>query len=222
MRCLEPTNACAATISSLRRIPAPPKTPLCALALAAQGGDARAADALAARLVAALRPLVTRHSRGLCAADVDDLVQDVVVAAFETDLARFDPSKGSFLSFVAKRMRWRVADVLRTSGKRRVDALDDVVAACEPADPLASPEARARAAAKERALLALPRLVDDALAAMRDPAARKALVRHDLDGVALVDVARELGVHASNACRARKRALAHLATALPQELRAAA
>ncbi len=222
MRCLEPTNTCAHQTLSLVSAPRvdSPRTRMDALACSAQQGDARAADRLARLLYLSLRPVIARMTRGLPAADLEDIVQDVVIAAFETDLARFDPQRGSFLSFVAKRLRWRIADHVRKVGRAQGPSLDDV--ALDVADPDQTPEAQAHAHAHERALLALPRQVGRALSTLKDKQARRAFTAHDVHGLTIVEVARDLGVHASNACRARQRALRHLAQALPASIRLAA
>lgn len=224
MRCLEPTNALtsASTLSALLAPPA--RSPLDELACRARAGDAAAGESLFRHLLVRLRPLVARAARGLSPADVEDLVQEIAVAAWEVDLHRYDPARGSFLVFVGKRLRWRVADHRRKLARRRADSLEARLSsgAAEPEDALARPDDKIALQAREATLLRLPSLLGDALDGMRDGAAKAALVQHDLQGKALTEVARSLGVHASNACRARKRALEHLQRTLPEEARAAA
>jgi RNA polymerase sigma factor (sigma-70 family) len=219
MRCLEPTNTTTHQTLSLVR-PQSARARMDALATRAQQGDARAADQLAQLLYTSLRPVVGRMTRGLPQADLEDVLQDVVIAAFEKDLARFDPTRGAFLSFVAKRLGWRIADVVRQHRRAPGPSLDDVM--LDIVDPTQTPEAQTAAHAHEQALLALPRMIDATLATLRDQQARHAFVAHDLRGRTIVDVAGDLGIHASNACRARQRALAHLARTLPPSIRLAA
>jgi RNA polymerase sigma factor (sigma-70 family) len=190
------------------------------LAVRAQQGDARAADQLAQMLYMSLRPVIARMTRGLSPTDLEDVVQDVVIAAFATDLARFDPARGAFLSFVAKRLAWRIADVLRKQRRGHGPSIDDVLV--DVADETQTQATLAAAHAHERALLALPRAIDETLATMKDAQARRAFTGHDLEGKTIVDVARSLRCHPSNACRARKRALDHLARKLPDAIRLAA
>lgn len=222
MRCLEPTNACASSLSSSLALSfsVVRRPTLCTLAVAARAGDERAAQQLATRLFAVLRALVGRRAPWLASWDVEDLLQDVVAGAMSIDVVKFDASKGRFFSFVAKRLRWRLADQLRTTQRNRMDALEEMPPEEEPVD--LQELARADDTAKERALQALPVLVDASLSSLRDAQARRALQLHDGQGLTLVDTAKALGVHPSNACRARKRALKHLARTLPPEVRAAA
>lgn len=203
-----PTTTSSTTAGGVR-----PSRSLDELALRAQRGEPGAADALVERLLVRLRPLVryrvlTRARGALTEADVDDVLQDVVLLIWQQDLRRFDPGKSGFLTFVSRRLGWHLADRARHARRRRGEELDDVELE-EVVDHGKDPAALLAARDAERALLALPARI--AGAGDVDEQARTAVVRYDLEGASLAEVARELQVHVSNACRARQRGLQRLA-----------
>lgn len=182
------------------------------LALQAQRGEPGALERLLKRLHARLRPLVRHHllvksGDVHTTTDVDDVLQDLVLLIWQQDLARFDPKRSAFLTFVSRRMRWHLIDRTRRARRRATS--------CMPASDLDRledakfhPEVLLEAKRTERLLRMLPSTVEQASV---DDRARHTVQRHDLEGASLTDVARELEVHVSNACRARQRALKHLA-----------
>ena len=107
------------------------RPPLDALALAAREGDARAMEQLLGKLTARVRPLV-RHKVSLLGAgvlsidDAEDVVQEVVLAAWRFDVPRFRPELGSFSTFLSRRLAWHVrsTDLVAGAGRRlEVEAL---------------------------------------------------------------------------------------------------
>lgn len=196
---------------------------LSALAWRARVGDRRAKGALLCALAPTLRRLVlaelTRASHTLPAADVDDVVQELLIGVWQQDLERFDPTRGPFLSFVRRRVRWRLLDAVRSLARCRTEPLESDDAG-EPAQSLGSeeqgPEHRLEMAERERRLLVLPGLVERALEGFSNPAGRRTITEHDLGSRPLRLVAEELGLHASSVSRARRRALRFLERRLPK------
>ncbi|MCC7070109.1 MAG: RNA polymerase sigma factor [Deltaproteobacteria bacterium] len=189
--------------------------PLDELALAARAGDARAMGTLLARVSARVRPLV-RHKIALHGAgvlsidDADDVVQEVVLAAWRFDVPRFRPERGSFATFLSRRLAWHVLDAVRQRARHGHLSLDDQpVEAAGDADP----ETLLASAALETSLQMLVPQLELALADL-DDVERYVVQRHDLEGARLSDVASELGRNVSNACRARQRALRQLSKKL--------
>lgn len=186
-----------------------------ALALRAQRGEPGARAELVEKLLKRLRPLVshliaTRSRDVFGAADVDDVLQDIVVFVWQQDLHRFDPARSGFLTYVSRRLRWHVADLTRAARRRAADDLDDAEFG-EVADCRSDPEALLEARRGEDMLLSLPETI---AAADIDAQALLAVQLYDLQGASLADVARQLQVHISNACRARQRGLKLLARQL--------
>jgi RNA polymerase sigma factor (sigma-70 family) len=188
-----------------------------ALALAAQKKEPGADDALVEALLVRLRPLVAwrmlaRSGGALAQADVDDVLQEVVLLVWQRDVAVFDPSKSGFLTFVTRRLGWHIADCARNARRRaaleggEIPEEDDAGVDLE--DEGRDPEALLEAARSERALLALEGRIAEAGV---DEAARHVIVRHDLQGATLTEIAKEMGRNVSNACRARQRGLDRLA-----------
>lgn len=227
-----PFDACPETSASARAPDASlstahPLDPLSQLALRARSGDARALHQLLAKLPPRLTPWVKvelqRRGQSVDAHQLDDIVQDLVIATWRADLARFDPQKGSLLGFLRKRVAWRVGDTLRQTTRRSHISLDQMrEQGREPAAHAACPESRLESLRAELSLRLLPRLVDGALADLADPAAAVAVRVHDLRACPLREVAQQLKVHTSNACRARQRGLRYLAERLPALLPVAA
>lgn len=198
---------------------------LSALAVRAQAGDQAACDALLRGLLgwvpATLFKEVRLRGLVLDDADVMDLAQDIVLDVWRKDLQRFQQDKGDFLGFVMARVRWRLTDEIRRRTRHGLVSLDeDMESGHDHEAKGAQPDEKSEEATRELKLILLPAVVDRALS--DDDAARRAVQSYDLDDKPLKEVASELGVHVSNACRARKRGLALLAVRLPQELRAAA
>lgn len=190
--------------------------------------DANANAQLLRELLRVLRGLVGKDldARGyfLDGDDVDDVVQELLIEVWEKDLERFDPEKGSLLSFLKTRVRWRVADQVRRLARRKSDSLDqaledenfDVVC------PAPTPAARCLQHERQHQLLLVKAVATQTLDAMNDDAARLSVQMHDFQGAPLRDVAKALDVHPSNATRARKRGLMRIRKALPAPLREAA
>jgi RNA polymerase sigma factor (sigma-70 family) len=183
------------------------------LALAAQRRVPGAEDALVAELLERLRPIVAfailSMKRGaLGEADIDDVLQELVVLVWRHDLAVFDPRKSGFLTFCNRRLRWHLADVARRARRRAGEECDDAELE-EVIDVDKDPESLLREHQRELAMLDLPKAVAEASGA--DSSAREVVVRCDLLGGKLTDVAKELDLHVSSACRARQRGLRFLA-----------
>ncbi len=201
------------------RSPAAPRARAAAslddLVLAARAGDARAMHTLLARVSARVRPLV-RHKVSLHGAgvlsldDTDDVVQEVVLAAWRFDVPRYQPERGSFATFLSRRLAWHVLDAVRQRARHGHASLEshegEVAGEADPETLLAS-------AALETSLQMLVPQLELALADLTDDE-RYVVQRHDLEGARLTDVAAELGRNVSNACRARQRALKHLSKKL--------
>jgi RNA polymerase sigma factor (sigma-70 family) len=206
----------------MKPVPAP-RAQLSDLASLAQQGDEAALSRLLRALSARLPGLVFGElaTRGyhLSEADVQDLAQEVLISVWQKDLGRYCPERGAFVAFVRGRVRWAVADAVRKRSRRAQVPLER-----EGGQELeavgARPDEVCAQTDRELKLLVLPRLVLHALAA--DDAACAAVVGNDLERRTLAEVAEGLGVHTSNACRARKRGLSLLQQRLPAELRAAA
>jgi RNA polymerase sigma factor (sigma-70 family) len=182
------------------------------LALRAQRGEPGAVDALLETLIDRLRPivgyLVLTQARGaLCESDIEDVLHDVVLQIWRHDLAIFDASKSGFMTFVNRRMHWHITDESRKIRRRRGEVLDDDALEAV-IDDGRDPESLLRAHQAELAMLDMVRTVDDTRA---DDKAKDVLVRHDLQGATLAEVAKELHIHVSSACRARQRGLRFLA-----------
>lgn len=207
--------------------PSVSQDPVTRLALAAKGGDGKALDALLRALPQRLLGLVLRElktqGRSLPRHEIDDVVEDLLVAAWRYDLGRFDVKRGSFLSFMRKRVAWRVGDAVRAHGRQRCIELPE-----RPEDGHeleaqdAGPEERLSEGRRELKLLVFPGAVKDTLSRLQDAAAARAVVAYDIEGRALREVADELAVHPSNACRARQRGLRWLAENLAPAFREAA
>lgn len=208
-----PIAAQAARPARNPRAPAP--RALDALAVAARDGDARAMQQLLAQLTVRVRPLV-RHKiclRGagvLSIDDTEDVVQEVVLTAWRFDVPRFRPELGSFSTFLSRRLAWHVLDAVRQRARHAHADLDE--RALE-APSETDPETLLASAALEESLEMLVPQLELALADLRDDE-RYVVRRYDLEGARITDIAAELGKNASNACRARQRALRQLSKKL--------
>lgn len=200
--------------------PSPP-TPLSldALATNVQRGQPRALSRLLGRLRAEiplmLRGEIAKRGYRLCPADVDEVVQTVLIGVWTTDLLRFDPKRGSFGGFVRRRVRWTLLDYVRSLSRRATRPLfDDQGTRGD--DPLSLLEA----ADREQVLLALPRLVDEALEdeSKRDPLAAASIRAKDIKGELLRPLASAVGRHPAALTRARQRGLLRLRERLIPQL----
>lgn len=199
------------------------------LALQAQGGDARALENLLGRLHRMMRPWIygalSRRGRFHCEGDIDDILQDVLIAVWQTDLARFDAQKGHLLGFLRQRVAWRVGDTIRRQARSRTEEWTDVHEQNVSLVNEDAPDQKLEQINREQKLFVLPSVVEDALgelAEQADPAAAHAVRAHDLEGRPLREIAEELEVHVSNACRARQRGLHWVSQKLNQDWRQAA
>lgn len=201
-----------------------PRPSLSSLAVSAQGGCPAALDALLAGLsgwlTKALFREVARRGLGLDDADVEDLAQELLLDVWRRDLSRYRAERGDFLGFVMARVRWRLTDELRRRARHASVSLDEPVEDQETAAEGARPDEKLSSAERELTLIVLPTLVEDALD--DDVDAREAVRAYDLEGRPLREIASTLGVHISNASRARKRGLRLLSRRLPAAVRAAA
>jgi RNA polymerase sigma factor (sigma-70 family) len=189
----------------------------------------RALERLLSTLTERVRSMVFREIEGtrrhLSRDECDDVVQEVLIAVWTKDLHRFDPERASFAAFIRRRVSWGVGDVLRKRGRQRSTSLEAATESDTIAEPVAvgqDPVSLARDAERELTLLVLPTLVERELDEMGDDAARTAILSHDVAQRPLREVAATLGVHASNATRARQRGLRYLERSLPAAVRVAA
>lgn len=181
------------------------------VAVGAQRGLAGAAGELVEGLLVKLRPIVghrllTKKSWALTDADVEDALHDVVLYIWQHDLPLFKPERSGFLTFVSRRIDWHLADRARKA--RRVageEVKDEDLELIIDVDR--DPESLLDADGREKMLLHLTHVIAHA---DTDDTARTVLARHDLEGATLMEVAKELRIHVSNACRARQRGLRHL------------
>jgi RNA polymerase sigma factor (sigma-70 family) len=182
-----------------------------ALAVRAQSGDNHAVDELLAVLATRLRRLVghrvlAKKGYAFSEADVEDALHDVLLHIWQHDLPMFDPARSGFLTFVSRRIDWHVADRARKARRLMGEEVDDEELELV-IDEGRDPESLLAAAENERTMLHLGTVIE---LARTDDTARTVIKRHDLEGATLVDVAKELSIHVSNACRARQRGLRHL------------
>jgi RNA polymerase sigma factor (sigma-70 family) len=187
--------------------------------------DSDARDALLSELAGLLPRAVSRElgRRGCALSDEDiaDVVQDILVEVWLKDLPRFDSALGTFLTFLKRRIAWRVMDAVRGRARCAEDSLEESAEhGFDPEAVGARPDELCESSAFELKLLVFEHAVADALEG--DDRAHVAVVEHDLRGRPLREVADTLGVHTSNACRARQRGLARLKAALPARGYAAA
>lgn len=181
------------------------------LAVRAQRGLPGAQGELVEALLRKLRPIVghrllTKKTWALSEADIEDALHDVVLHIWQHDLPLFDPARSGFLTFVSRRIDWHLSDRARSARRTAGEEVEDEVLELV-VDLDRDPEALLAASDRERMLLQLATVIAHT---RTDEAARTVLVRHDLEGATLVEVAKELHIHVSNACRARQRGLRHL------------
>jgi len=146
--------------------------------------------------------VIVRHeiarTRGFLSPDeIEDLLQELLVSVWRVDLARFDPARGSLMAFLRKRVRWQVANTLRKCVRQ-----NEVYKAAprqNPSDPHVHIESRERVRLLRNAL--------DEVLAPRDADAALIIRAHDIEGIAMNDIALCVGVHPSQITRIRRRGL---------------
>lgn len=208
---LAPALAAPAVRSTPEEVPDAHARSLDALAVRAQRGEAHAVQLLLEALAVRLRRIVghrvlAKRGYAFSEADVEDALHDLLLHIWQHDLPMFDPARSGFLTFVSRRIDWHVSDRARKARRLMGDEVEDEELELV-VDEGRDPESLLAAAEDERTLLHLAVVID---LANTDDTARKVIKRHDLDGATLSDVAKELSIHVSNACRARQRGLRHL------------
>lgn len=183
-------------------------TALDTLALGARQGDVLATEqflvALHGHVEAAVAQRGRRMGRRGPAADVcADLTQDLVIELWQTDLGRWDPARGAFLTFARMRMAWRVASWMRAQSRY----MDDDAALYElPSDGL-DPESLLQRAQRDRQVRALTHVIHERLTKQE----RAVVKQVDLEERSLTAVSKKKRVHVSSTCRLRQRAHARIA-----------
>jgi len=146
----------------------------------------------AVELVSIVRRMVRRASGGITH-DVDDAVQETLCRVLAVDAYRFDSTR-AVEGFIAMRAGWTLRDMRRQEARRgRLDALDlarDAAPREHPAPDVPDPT---------------PDLTQH-LASL-SVADRALLMAHDVDGVTLTTLARQLGVSVATLSRRRTGAL---------------
>ena len=204
------------------------KEQLTALFIRVQGGDRRAQqdlfEALRPVLLQMTRAIIRQRNYRLSQAQLDDLLQELLFDIWRFDLQRFDPSRGELFTFLRKRIQWKIVDQIRVHARHQCDSLERRLEELneEPGHDASNPESLHAQFSWERYLNHLPSLVQEHLSDMDDTSAQQAILRHDIDGIPLKQVAQELGIHPSNATRARKRGLIFLQDTWPADWREAA
>ena len=181
------------------------------LAIRAQRGLPAAEGQLVEALLLRLRPIVghrllLQRSWALGEADIEDALHDIVLHIWQHDLPLYQRERSGFLTFVSRRIDWHLADRARNARRAAGEQLDDVVLEGI-VDVDKDPESLLAVCERQETLLHLARAIESV---RTDDTARTVLVRHDLEGATLVQVAKELHIHVSNACRARQRGVRHL------------
>lgn len=163
---------------------------------------------LADRLVHLVPRLVARCARRLRvpSAAHEDIVQDVLVALLEHDLALFNEEKGTLEGFVAKRVHWTVGSAGRSAAKDLERRSQRVLPSVRyetrqmDEDPEAALIAQHDARTRARCIPALRQEL-----ALATPEERHVVREVDLRGRRQIQVAFELGLNPSSVCRARQR-----------------
>ncbi|MCP4498951.1 MAG: sigma-70 family RNA polymerase sigma factor [Deltaproteobacteria bacterium] len=148
-----------------------------------------------------------RKSLHISEAEEADILQDVLIHMWQTDLAKFDASKGSLLHFAKCRMRWELATLLRQKCHEKTPLyfadIERIGDAHLPASR--SPEEQLEFEEEERLLLDLPELMR--LATEELPQRQIDAIMMPLEGRDLKEVARKHRVHPSSVTRDVRRAL---------------
>lgn len=204
------------------------KEQLTALFIESQGGDRRAQqklfEALRPVLLQCIRSAVRQRNYRLTQAQIDDVLQELLFDIWRFDMHRFDPSRGELLTFLRKRIQWKLVDHIRVHARHHCDSLERRLEELneEPGQDESNPECLHAQFSWETYLTHLPERVEEQLLELNDASAQQAVIRHDIDGIPLKQVAQELGIHPSNATRARKRGLVFLQNTWSDEWRQAA
>lgn len=211
------------------RLPTVSETALQELALLAQRGDDAALERLLGQLQSILKPWIygglIKRGRFRCDSDVDDILQDILISIWQIDLPKFDATKGHLLGFLRQRVAWRVGDSIRREARSRTEEWTEINEQCASLEYEHTPDQKLAQSQHEQKLWLLPHVVAEALDELSetaDPAAAHAVRAHDLEGRPLREVAQELQVHVSNACRARQRGLHWISSKLDSTWREAA
>jgi DNA-directed RNA polymerase specialized sigma24 family protein len=140
---------------------------------------------------------MVRRASGGITHDLDDAIQETLCRVLAIDAYRFDSTR-PVEGFIAMRARWTLRDMRRREARRgRLDALDlarDAAPKEHPAPDVPDP---------------LPDLTPH-LASL-SVADRALLIAHDIDGVSLTMLARQMGVTVSTLSRRRVAALERVA-----------
>ncbi|MCP4504545.1 MAG: sigma-70 family RNA polymerase sigma factor [Deltaproteobacteria bacterium] len=183
-------------------------------------GDALAQEQVSHALLEGLRVLVDLclHRLGfhIQPFDIDDLVQELVMSCWKTDLKRFDSDKGDLIAFLITRVRWRILDFMRELGGKRerfgsyeIRVLDEDEADCNALICEVDYEGDLDEKHRQQKLKAFPKLQLLELAE-QDLKASEAVLRHDAEGDPMNEVAKDWGVHPATVSRARARGLVFL------------
>ena len=78
-----------------------------------RGAESRFFLALRDALTLMCRRLLGRRGAMLSDADIDEVVQEILIAVWEQDLERYDTERGPLLAFLNARVRWRLKDAVR-------------------------------------------------------------------------------------------------------------
>jgi RNA polymerase sigma factor (sigma-70 family) len=173
-----------------------------------RGAERRFFIALRKALTLMARRLLGRRGAMLGEADIDEVVQELLIAVWAQDLVRYDPARGELLAFLNARVRWRLSDAVRLVCQH-AERYEVITASFDAELEGSHPDEQLEVEQTERRLRLLPSVADEHLKKLRDPAARRA-VRESLDGASLRLIAQRLGQSPSTVTRARNRAIAHL------------
>ena len=195
------------------------------LYLQQQQGGAGAEQALFAGLREAIDRLARRslakQGRHLCPADIDDVVQELLITIWARDLERYDPARGPLLPFLHARVRWRLIDAVRDLCLH-ADRYDSITPSFDAELEGSHPDEQLEEVAYERRLRLVTTVARQSLKRLKDTAARRAVVKHDLEGKPLCALAERVAQHPSTLSRARQRGIEHLRRDMRVQLRLAA
>ena len=170
--------------------------------------EGRFFSALRKRMYVLVAQELGRNKWNLPASDVDDVVQELVLEIWRVDLERFDPTRASLLTFLRRKVRWRVIEKIRARGRRsrplRLSAEMEEQIEDESTSVVQRQEEWIR---HETAVDACASLAD--LEGL-DERTRVVIVRHDLEGAALKDIAADMCVNPSTVTRMRQKGLREL------------
>lgn len=143
----------------------------------------------------------------------EDLVQDLLLSAYQKDLPRFDPSRGSLVGFLRSRVHWSLMNYFRAH--RNDLSVEDVetASATEPTDERTA-EARLLCVEEVQKRQEVARVVNASIKAVRDKRVRRALWHYDILGEPMKKVSKRLNIHPSTVGRVRQQGLAMLRVSL--------